>query len=126
MTNFETLLDRQLLAVVEAVQRFNVVVDDHRPATARPVEGVLLVQTGMGTFVCPIFRREWTSLNQLYIGRDGRVHLSTRSVSGTLQGFPRHADFRLDTLESIKEFYRGNDNILDVLWLDVPQAEAAA
>lgn len=127
-TSFETLLDDQLTNIFSALSEKAVVLDDHGPALReRAVEGVVLVTTWQGTFLCPIFRREWTSLNQLYIGRDGRVHLSTRSVSGTLQGFPRFSDnFRLDSIESIREVARvGNDKIHDVRWFDVLPAAPA-
>jgi hypothetical protein len=121
--SFEMILDDQLLTVLTALRQKPVMVDDHNGRfTERPVEGVALVRNDfLGTFLCPIYRREWTSLNQLYVGLDGRVHLSTRSISGNLSGFPRHSpDFTLDSIESVREVAKiGTDIIHDVEWFNV-------
>ena len=130
-TAFNMLVDDQLEAIMALLTTNPVVIDDHgpkAPVRERRVEGVVLVKNNhLGLFICPIFRKEWCSLNRLYIGADGRVHLSTQSVSGNLQGFPRHdAGFQLDSIESIREVSRcGTDAIHDVMWLDTPAPKVA-
>ena len=73
------------------------IVDDHngRPTS---IDGLVLLASG---YVCPTFnnRSRYWSLNELYMGNDGKVHISMASVAGTMK--------RYDCLD--KSVYRYNE-----------------
>lgn len=58
------------------------IIDNHN-CQETTTQGVALMESG---YVCPVSMCRTFCLNPLYIGNDGKVHLSCTSVGGTFYG----------------------------------------
>ena len=85
-TNFlESLLPEDRQGIISTViENDCMVADNHRDGEIIKVDGLVILGNGE---ICPIFHKSsrYWSLNSLYISEnDGKVHLSTWSVGGTM------------------------------------------
>ena len=80
-------------AVVAAVNATNgVVVDDHRGAGERAVYGIATLVKGDHLVPVALVQAKYFSLNLLYLGKDGKAHISRDSVGGCVEVFDNTMD----------------------------------
>lgn len=92
----------QTSLVVEATKASGgIVVDDHTN-NELSLQAIVRWTKGDREFICPVFNGTYFSLNDLYIGQDGKVHLSSWSVAGTV-------DCRAGLDDGIEKFNAGSE-----------------
>ena len=83
MENYSTKVVSTAQIVEAAKATGGVVIDDHSGKESS-LQAIVRWTKGDREFVCPAYAGTYFSLNDLYINEDGKVHLSSWSVAGTV------------------------------------------
>lgn len=69
------------------------VINNHNDRDER-IDGYLIIERAQYNFkyVAPVFNGAYFSVNPLYVGEDGRVHISTRSIGGAVAPFQHNGN----------------------------------
>jgi hypothetical protein len=105
--------------VIAAVNANNgVVADDHRGAADRVIFGMATLVRGEQEVAVPLIDARYFSINGLYIGTDGKAHISTSSVGGVVEKFALTMDTAiLNYNEGQSENMFCNSFLVDVHYL---------